>query len=160
MKTIAQTLEGHPVFAGLSADDLHDLSGCAKNVSLRAGSFLLHQGEPADTFFLVRRGRVAIQVHGPGSGPMVLDTADPGEVVGWSWLAQPYRWQFDACAVEATGVVAFDANCLRGKCEQNPRLGYELLQRVITVMFDQLIDARVRLLDLYGPPELRDVSAH
>jgi CRP/FNR family transcriptional regulator, cyclic AMP receptor protein len=154
--TIEDYLGEHPVFAGLDADALRLVAGCGKNVSLAAGDFLLRQGEPADMFYLVRRGRVAVEVHGPGSGPIVVDTADRGEVVGWSWLVRPYRWQFDARVVEATGVVAFDAHCLREKCEQDPRLGYELLQRVVTAMFGRLVDARVRLLDLYGPPEARD----
>ncbi len=158
MHTIEAYLTEHPVFAGLGADALSLVAGCAKNVHVPAGAFLLRQGEPADMFYLVRRGRVAIEVHGPGRGPMVVDTADPGEVVGWSWLVRPYRWQFDARAVDPAGVVAFDAQCLRGTCEQDPRLGYELMQRVVTAMFDRLVGARVRLLDLYGSSEVHDAA--
>jgi hypothetical protein len=71
-------------------------------------------------------------------------------VVGWSWLIPPYTWLFDARAVEPTGAVSFDGLCLRGKCEEDPRLGYELMKLVSQVMFSRLVAARVRLLDLYG----------
>jgi CRP/FNR family cyclic AMP-dependent transcriptional regulator len=150
MRTIEQYLPDHPFFAGLDPPALALLAGCATNVSFAAGDFLFREGEPADQFFVVRRGRVAIEVHGPAAGTMVVDTVDAGDVVGWSWLVAPYRWLFDARAVEATGAVAFDGQCLRGKCDQDPRLGYDLMKLVTQVMFGRLVAARLRLLDLYG----------
>lgn len=150
MRTIEQYLPEHPFFAGLGPDALALVAGCAKNVSIRPGEFLFREGEPADTFYILRRGRIAIEVHVPASGTVVLDTADAGDVVGWSWLVPPYRWMFDARAVEAVGAVAFDGHCLRQKCEEDPRLGYRLMQRVAQVMHARLMAARVRLLDLYG----------
>jgi CRP/FNR family cyclic AMP-dependent transcriptional regulator len=158
MRTIEQYLPDHPFFAGLDAQALALAVGCAKNVSFHAGEFLFREGEPADQFFVVRRGRVAIEVHDPAVGTKVVDTADAGDVVGWSWLVPPYHWRFDARAVEATGAVAFDGLCLRGKCEEDPVLGYELMQRVAQGMFGRLIAARVRLLDLYGNTEANAVG--
>jgi CRP-like cAMP-binding protein len=150
MRTIEQYLPDHPFFEGLDAPTLALVAGCATNISIAAGQYLCREGDPADRFFVVRRGRVAIEVHGPSTGTLVLDTADEGDVVGWSWLVPPYRSMFDARAAEATGVVAFDGACLRGKCEEDPRLGYELMQRVTQVMNGRLVAAQVRLLDLYG----------
>jgi CRP/FNR family transcriptional regulator, cyclic AMP receptor protein len=150
MRTIEQYLPDHPFFTGLDTDALALVSGCATNVSLAAGEFLFREGEPADWFFVIRRGRVAIEVHAPAAGTVVLDTADAGDIVGWSWLVPPYRWLFDARAVEATGAVTFNGRCLRDKCEEDPRLGYELTRRVTHVMSDRLVAARMRLLDLYG----------
>jgi CRP-like cAMP-binding protein len=150
MRTIEQFLPDHPFFAGLDAASLAIVAGCARNVSFAPGEYLFRTAHPADQFFVVRRGRVALEVHSPASGTMVVDTADAGDVVGWSWLVPPYSWLFDARAVEPTGAVAFDGLCLRGKCEEDPRLGYELMKLVSQVMFSRLVAARVRLLDLYG----------
>jgi CRP-like cAMP-binding protein len=150
MRTIEQYLPDHPFFAGLGADAMALVSGCATNVSFATDEFLFHEGEPADRFFVIRRGRVAIEVHAPAAGTVVLDTADAGDIVGWSWLVPPYHWLFDARAVEATGAIVFDGRCLRDKCEEDPRMGYELSRRVIRVMSDRLVASRVRLLDLYG----------
>jgi len=158
MRTIEEYLPDHPFFEGLDAQTLALVAGCATNVSVAAGQYLCREGDPADRFFVVRRGRVAIEVHGPASGTLVLDTADEGDVVGWSWLVPPYRSTFDARAAEATGVVAFDGACLRGKCEQDPRLGYELMQRVSKVMNGRLVAAQVRLLDLYGARGATDAA--
>ena len=159
MRTIEEYLPDHPFFEGLDAPTLALVAGCATNISIAAGQYLCREGDPADRFFVVRRGRVAIEVHGPSAGTLVLDTADEGDVVGWSWLVPPYRSTFDARAAEATGVVAFDGACLRGKCEQDPRLGYELMQRVSKVMNGRLVAAQVRLLDLYGVRGATDAAS-
>jgi len=159
MRTIEEYLPDHPFFEGLDAQTLALVAGCATNISIAAGQYLCHEGDPADRFFVVRRGRVAIEVHGPAAGTLVLDTADEGDVVGWSWLVPPYRSTFDARAAEATGVVAFDGACLRGKCEQDPRLGYELMQRVSKVMNGRLVAAQVRLLDLYSARGATDAAS-
>ena len=149
MKTIEEYLPEHPFFQGLDQQAVALLSGCAKNVHFRPGQYLFREGEGADTFFVIRSGRVAIEMRMP-TEEVVLDTAHEGDVVGWSWLIPPYRWTFDACATEETSAIAFDGQCLRGKCETDPALGYALLQRVVQVLSNRLHSARVRLLDLYG----------
>lgn len=149
--TIAEGLAEHSFFAGLPQESLALVAGCARQVSVRAGDYLFREGEPADTFYVVRRGRVALEMRSP-TGARILDTAEVGDVVGWSWLVPPYRWTFDGRVVEDVGAVAFDGACLRGKCTEDPALGYALLQRVVAVMSSRLHSARVRLLDLYGRP--------
>lgn len=151
MQTIAEYLPDHPFFAGLDPEVLDLAAGCAVNVHFRPGEFLFHEGDPADTFYVLRQGRVSLQMRTPTTD-VVLDTAHSGDVVGWSWLIPPYRWSFDARATEETAAIAFDGACLRGKCELDAALGYALLQRVVRVMSARLHSARVRLLDLYGGP--------
>ena len=46
--------------------------------------------------------------------------------------------------------VSFDGSCLRGKCEQDHELGYELLTRFVAVIVERLQATRLRLLDVYG----------
>ncbi|MDP2774709.1 MAG: cyclic nucleotide-binding domain-containing protein [Nocardioides sp.] len=149
MQTIAQYLPEHPFFAGLDPAALELAAGCAVHVHFRPGEFLFHEGDPADTFYVLRRGRVSIQLRTP-TQDAVLDTAHDGDVVGWSWLIAPYRWTFDAVATADTTAIAFDGVCLRDKCEGDAALGYALLQRVVQVMSARLHSARIRLLDLYG----------
>jgi CRP-like cAMP-binding protein len=149
MQTIAEYLPEHPFFAGLDPAALELAAGCAVNVHFRPGEFLFHEGDPADTFYVLRHGRVSLQMRTP-TKDVVLDTAQDDDVVGWSWLIPPYSWSFDARATEETSAIAFDGVCLRGKCESDATLGYALLQRVVRVMSARLHSARVRLLDLYG----------
>jgi len=150
METIKDLLEGHPFFAGLSPSALELIAGCASNVHFAEGDRIFNQGEPASLFYVLRHGRVALEVYSPAKGPLVIDTMDEGEVLGWSWLVPPYQYFADARAVTPVSATALDGACLRGKCEADPELGYELLKRVTAEMYKRLQSARVRLLDLYG----------
>jgi CRP/FNR family cyclic AMP-dependent transcriptional regulator len=149
MQTIAQYLPEHPFFAGLDTATTDLLAGCAVNIHLPADEFLFREGTPADHFYLVRHGRIAIEVRTPGSA-MVLDTVEDGDVVGWSWVVPPYVWTFDGRASIDTSAVAFDATCLRVKCLANPLLGYDLMMRFVRLMNQRLQSARIRLIDMYG----------
>jgi CRP-like cAMP-binding protein len=150
MQTLDEIVAESPVFAGLEPAQLQLIAGCAHNVAFFKGERFFREGDAADTFYLVRRGRVALSTHVPGRGDVTIETVEPGEVLGWSWLFPPYVWHFDARAVEDSGVVAFDGACLRGKCEADHSLGYELLRRFAQVMIDRLQHTRTLLLDVYG----------
>jgi CRP/FNR family transcriptional regulator, cyclic AMP receptor protein len=150
MRTIDELVAESPIFEGLTRDQLAFIAGCAQNVGFVQGERLFREGDPADTFFLVRKGRVALSTHAPARGSVVIETLDPGEIVGWSWIFPPYVWHFDARAVDDVRAIAFDGACLRGKCETDSALGYELMRRFAGVMIDRLLHTRLRLLDLYG----------
>jgi len=153
MKTEAmeELLGSYPFFAGLSADAVRLMAGCACNVHFNADERIFGQGEAASRFYVIRHGKVTLEVHSPARGALVFDTMNDGEVLGWSWLVPPHKYFCDARAVTPVSATALDGACLRGKAENDPELGYQLLKRVTVVMYQRLQSARVRLLDLYGP---------
>lgn len=150
MQGMRELLASHPFFDGLDDAALELMAGCATNVHVRPGAYVFREGESADRFYVIRYGRVALELHAPGTTSLVLDTVEDGGVLGWSWLVPPYEWFLDARAVIPTSAISLDGVCLRGKCEADPALGYALMQRVAQVMYDRLQSARLRLLDLYG----------
>jgi CRP-like cAMP-binding protein len=143
-------LSEHPFFSGLAPDTISFIAGCGSNVTFQAGEYVFREGEPADSFYIIRHGVVQMEIFVPGRGPLAIETIGPGEVLGWSWLFPPYRWSLDARALELVRAVALDGACLRGKCEDDPKLGYELMKRFARVMMERLQAARIQLLDLYG----------
>jgi CRP/FNR family cyclic AMP-dependent transcriptional regulator len=149
-RSIADYLSAHPFFADVDAGSIAELAGCAINQHIRAGDYLFREGGAADHFYVITRGRIALELFSPATGPHVLDSASQGEVLDWPWLIPPHRWFFDARAVEETSVVSLDAACLRRKCEADPKLGYALTQRAAQTMSHRLQATRVRLLDVYG----------
>jgi CRP/FNR family transcriptional regulator, cyclic AMP receptor protein len=150
LQTLEPILAEHPFFQNLPAEDLQLLTGCASNVSFKAGEVICREGDAANQFFVIRQGKVALEVYTPERGQVVLQTIGTGEILGWSWLIPPYKWRFDARALELTRALALDGECLRNKCEANPRLGYELLKRVAQVFTERLLATRLQLLDVYG----------
>ncbi|SDP18951.1 Cyclic nucleotide-binding domain-containing protein [Nakamurella panacisegetis] len=149
MQTVARYLPDHPFLAGLDPAATELLAGCAVAVHRRADEFLFREGAPASHFYLLRHGRVAIESRTPG-GAIVLDTVEDGEVTGWSWVVPPYRWTFDGRAITDVTAVALDAACLRAHCQDDPRLGHDLMTRFVRLMNQRLQSARVRLIDMYG----------
>jgi|NGEPerStandDraft_6_1074524.scaffolds.fasta_scaffold13247_2 CRP/FNR family cyclic AMP-dependent transcriptional regulator len=150
MQTLEELIAASPVFAGLSREHLSLIAGCGANERFGAGAQLFREGTPADRFFLIRQGAVALEIDAPGRGALVIETLHEGEVAGWSWLFEPYRWQFDARATLPTRVVAFDGVCLRGKCDEDHELGYQLMRRFAASLIERLQTTRLQLLDVYG----------
>src|SRR5512144_1223367 len=109
----------------MSPDHLELIAGCAQNRAFEDGSYLLREGDAADTFYVIRYGRVALETHVPQRGALTIETIDDGDLLGWSWLVPPFRVDFDGRAIGNVHTVAFDAVCLRGKADADPALGYE-----------------------------------
>ena len=149
-RSLESVLADAPFFSGLDEGRLALLAGCAGNVHFAAGESLFREGDPADTFYVVRHGSVALETFVPARGPVLIETIDAGEVIGWSWLFAPYRWHFDARALTVVRATGFDGTCLRQKCEDDPELGYDLMGRFAQVLIERMQWMRLRLLDVYG----------
>ncbi|MGE5698094.1 MAG: cyclic nucleotide-binding domain-containing protein [Candidatus Sericytochromatia bacterium] len=150
MRTLEGVLAKHPFFSGLDERYLQLVVGCAANVRFNAGEFIFRQGRQANDFYLIRSGKVALEIPVPGRGNLTVQTVGEGEILGWSWLIPPYSWRFDARAAETTRAIGFDGKCLRGKCETDHEMGYELLKRVIGTLGERLDATRYQLLDIYA----------
>ncbi len=150
MRTLEGVLAKHPFFAGLDPRYLEMAVGCATNMRFDAGEFVFRLGEEANHFYLIREGKVSLEVVAPGGSSITVQTLGGGDILGWSWLVAPYRLMFDARAAEPTRAIMLDGKCLRDKCETDHELGYELLKRVTSILGQALDAARVRLVNIYS----------
>lgn len=153
MKThgFEEILADHPLFQGFDPDTLALLAGCAKNAHFAAGATIYAEGDGADEVFLLRHGDVSVEISSPERGPLIVETLHKGDILGWSWLVPPYRHRSDARALTEVRAVSLDAACLRGKCEENPVLGYQMFKHWLPPMARRMTALRMQLLDLYGP---------
>ncbi len=150
---LEQMLAQHPFFSDMSEKARELIAGCTSNRVFHDGEVILREGEPADYFYLVRHGNVALEINLPTRKPLVIETLHDGEILGWSWLVPPYRVRFDARAVGLVRTFSIDGKCLRGKCESDCRLGYEFYKHFLPVVVDRLTAARLQMIDIYGHPE-------
>jgi CRP/FNR family cyclic AMP-dependent transcriptional regulator len=149
METLEPILAQHPFLKELEPRHLKTLVGCASNVRFNVGQMLFHEGEEANHFYMIRQGKVALEILAPERGPINIQTVGEGDVIGWSWLIPPYRWRLSARAVELTRAITLDGKCLRKKSEEDHDLGYELLRRFSGIMVERLEATRLQLLDVY-----------
>ncbi len=150
MRSLESIIENHPFFKGLDSTFLELVTGCASNVRFEAGEFIFRQSEEANQFYLIRQGKVALEVCPPNRDPVVVQTASDGEIMGWAWIIPPYHSPFDAQALELTRAIQFDGQCLRKKCEEDHSLGYEVLSRLLPIVGKTMEATQLQLTDVYG----------
>ncbi len=141
----------HPFLTGMSAHQLSLLCDCAMQSHFETGQFIFREGDPADRFYLITSGKVALESQ-TDRGRTLIQTIGPGDVLGWSWFFPPYFWHFDARALEPTGTVFIYGTMLRDECDSDHNLGYELSRRMAAVMLQRLQATRRQLLKLQDAP--------
>jgi CRP/FNR family transcriptional regulator, cyclic AMP receptor protein len=149
----------HEFLRGMSPEDVELLSGAAVRVSIPPGRRLFDEGATADKCWLLTAGHVALDLHRqPGQPNLIVETLGRGDVLGFSWLAPPHRWQFGAQTVEPTTAFELNGADVMALCDRRPELGYQLALRMLAAAVRRLQATRIRLLDLYGAPH-QDVEA-
>jgi CRP-like cAMP-binding protein len=149
-ENLEQILREHAFLDGLDRAACSLVGGCARHVTFEAGTYLVREGQPANELYLIRHGRVSLEVALPERGALQFQTLGKDEVVGVSWLVPPYRWTYDAKALELVRAVAVDAQCLREECEKDHDFGYKLMMRFVPVLIERLQATRFQILDIYG----------
>lgn len=150
MEDLQSIIREHLFFQGMNQCYIKLLSGCAKNVRFEKEEFIFREGEHADTFYCIRSGNVALEIHAAQRGIIRIDNRSQGDILGWSWIVPPHRWYCDSRAVETVRALAFDGKCLRDKCEDDVAFGYEIYKRFVTLMHRSLQATRIQLLDIYA----------
>ena len=153
METIEELLGTYTFFRKMEPAELARFSGCAEIRTFPSGEYILREGQPADTFYILRSGQVALQIHEPTRGTFTIQTLGAGDILGWSWLFRPFRWHLDAVTVEPTEAIAFDAICVREKCDDDPRLGNMLMRRFAQTIVQRLQATRLQLVQSWPEDE-------
>jgi CRP-like cAMP-binding protein len=144
---ILGTFASHTFLSGLDERHRMLLASGARPFRAAAGDILGHEGETARAFYLIQSGHVTLAARTGGKGSIEVQTVGPGEVIGWSWLVPPHRWQFQAVARDAVAGIAFDGEWLRDQCENDYQLGYLLLKHLVTVLAARLAATRRQLFE-------------
>ncbi|EIC28154.1 MULTISPECIES: Crp/Fnr family transcriptional regulator [Methylomicrobium] len=144
-------LSAHEFFSGLGDEALEFLSKCSNVQAIKKGQILFRQGENADKFYVVRSGRITVQMPAILGPPLEIQTLGQGQVLGWSWLISPYKWTFQSRAEEDSEVLQFDGTAILARCEREPKFGYELLKKFAGLMSVRLDAARLKMMDEWNP---------
>jgi len=149
-EAIAELVLGHPFFEGIDPTIAHAMTANAEERTYDTGDMLVREGKPAEEFFLVFEGKIALEVGAADHPDITVETIGRGEILGWSWLVPPYRWRFDARATKPTRVVAIHAATARYAIAAHPAFGYQFLMKLLPVIAERLENTRVQLLDIHG----------
>ena len=131
-------LKGHPFLEGASVQFLNELGAFSREASFEAGEVILTELGYADKCFLIREGRVQLELRANGQPPVVFLTLGRGDILGWSWLYPPFQWHFTARATEHCEMIELNAASLLIRAEENPVFGYELMKRISMQLIHRL----------------------
>ena len=147
MKPLAARIAAQPFFQGLGAPHLKLLGDCAMATTFVREQVVFREGDLANRFYLIETGKVALEFRTSAGRLVLVETIGAGELLGWSWLFPPYRWHFEARALEETSAVFFYGTRLRAFCDEDHRFGYELLKRMAEVAIKRLESTRKNFLE-------------
>ena len=131
----------------MKPEHLAVLTECTNEAKFKPGEVLFREGEPANKFYLIRSGKVALEAHEPAGGTSLVQTLDAGEVLGWSWLFPPFVWHFQARAKEPTEALVLSGAHLLNVAERDHEFGYEMMKRMAQVVIHRLQTTRKQLLE-------------
>ena len=149
MESIKDQIIEHPFFKDFIPKHIEKVTDIASEVSFNPGQYIFRDGEDANSFYLIGRGIISLEVYVPNRGPVTLGRLNAGDVLGWSWLYPPHQWHFDARALEAVQMVELDGRVLRKMIEQDHEFGFHMMKKISLVMEDRLQAARVKLMEVY-----------
>lgn len=144
MKTLTAHSMKHSLLDELEPDHLAELLKGAREVEFTPGEIIFRQGEPANRFYLIQSGKVAVESSERGR-VVPIETLGAGDVLGWSWLFPSFAWHFQARALETTRAIACDGAHLLVRSEEDHDFGYELMKRVAQVLIRRLQATRKQL---------------
>ena len=150
-QSTADYLSAHEFFSEFSDDLLEFLCECSSSYEIKKGQLLFRQGENADKFYVVRSGLISLQMPAILGPTLEIQTLDNDQVLGWSWLISPYKWNFQSKAEEDTELLQFDGAIILARCEQDPKFGFELIKKFAALMSVGLNAAREKMMDEWNP---------
>jgi len=146
--SLEDRLSNHSFGSGLPPAAIRMLAGIAQPCDFKAGEYLWKQGDHAQVLYLIDSGQIALEILVPHQGPLQIETLSAGEVLGWSSLIEPYRWHFDARALEDVSALVLEGKRLRQQCDDHPTVGYRILKQLTPFLEMRLQKTRLRILEL------------
>ncbi|HWN95316.1 MAG TPA: cyclic nucleotide-binding domain-containing protein [Methylomirabilota bacterium] len=138
----------HPFLIDMDPRHVEILLHGATEQQFEPGEIIFREGEPANRFYLINWGEVALETKCPDYGMVHVQTLHRGDVLGWSWLFAPFAWNFQARTIKDTRVIACDGAHLLVTSEEDDEFGHALMKRVAHVTIRRLQGARRQLIQV------------
>lgn len=149
---LTESISESGLLSHLGSGEIQFLASVATETHFGPDQIVFEEDSEADTFYIIRSGRIGLELTSAMRRPIVIQTLGPGDLIGLSWFFPPYRWSWRARAIEETDAVAFDAAQVRTECEADAHLALEILRIVSAQAVQRLHSSRTQLLDLYEFP--------
>jgi CRP-like cAMP-binding protein len=138
-------LESHEVFQFLRPEQVDLLSSSAEEVSFEDGDTVFRRGEPADDFFIVLEGQVALRLLRPDGVSVLIDEVTEGAIFGSCVCFQIDTYMLTAQCTEKSKILKIKAPTLKKLMDDDLVMGYAIQTMISRVYFKRYIDTMRKL---------------
>jgi CRP/FNR family cyclic AMP-dependent transcriptional regulator len=140
-----QTLEGDSFLANLSPQVQEKVLSLGDLFHYAAGEVIFREGHPSLFLYIVKTGRIAVEIHVPAKGRRPIMTVGPGDVFSWSALVEPRIETASARALEATEAWGIKGGALSDLCREDCAVGFEVYRALAGIICARLNATRSQL---------------
>lgn len=137
-----------PLFRRLSPGDADHLSAVATARTFRKGELLFSEGDPAELFFTVARGRAKVFKTTSAGKDVILEIFGPGDPIGALAVYEGRSFPATAVALEETTCLMIHRQDFFGLLERHP----SLVRGLLAALTRRLVELTTRLAELTGGP--------
>ncbi|MEW6568947.1 MAG: cyclic nucleotide-binding domain-containing protein [Chloroflexota bacterium] len=140
-----ERLRRYPIFDGTPEDILRQVVALSRERAFEAGDRLFEEGSRATHLMLLDSGEVGIAHRLADGKEVIVDSAAPGEMLGWSALMEPFMFTASGIARRRGVMLEINGEGLRRVCEANPGYGYHMMKEVAKTLRRRMQATRAQL---------------
>jgi signal transduction histidine kinase/CRP-like cAMP-binding protein len=156
-----QLLRKVSIFEGLTDGQLERIAETCTEETHPAGSLIMEEGEPAERLYVLREGRVALEM-GVRLWPeqrvrqLRVEVLNAGQPFGLSTLTNSDVWTMSARAVDRCRTIVLRTLDLRRLMDSDPVMGSEVNAGLSNVLAERLRYTRLSLTEFLGQSQVAE----
>jgi CRP-like cAMP-binding protein len=125
-------------FMGMGKQFTIEVLDMAEILSQNGGEVLFHEGDPAQHFYVLLKGRVKLSLG--EKGPVVYMVRQPGEIIGWSGLIGRDCYSASGECMQKTSLLKFNRDVFLDILKKYPRNEALLFKRLAEMLGNRLLE--------------------
>jgi len=152
----AEWLKRTELFEAVEEPQLSTLLLHASVESFPEGKTIFNQGEKAVRLYVLVEGAVDLTIKTEEKIDFMTSKIEKeGAVFGMPSLIEPFRFNVTAICSKPSKVLVLDANHIKKRIEEDPKMGMEVMKKLASIYFNRLNDLRSGVSNLLKTLKLK-----
>lgn len=147
---VTTQLQDLEFFQSMSAEQISRIAAISSETHYPKDAFVQEENVEANALFFVKTGRVALQIDMPQNRKIVIDTAQPGDLFGWSAVVPPHVVTASSLCVEESDIIAIPREPFLALLNEDTKLRADVMEKICRIVASRLKDTRLQLMYLLG----------
>jgi CRP-like cAMP-binding protein len=152
----AEWLKKAELFEALTEFQLTTLLSHSAEIPYAAGERIFNQGDRADYLYVLIEGTVELGVTADEKIALMTSRIEKeGLVFGIPSLLEPFRYNVSATCLKPSRVLSLEANHIKLKFNDDPKMGMEVMKKLVSIYFNRLNELRAGVSNLVRSLKLK-----